>query len=128
VSYIAHKALVATFYHSEYASKSGTELVRAFEELRAEMPENLRRHLIGPVKATSNGYVSFLMVPEGSSGYYPTHREMETWRERFFNTATKHAADVAWLTFGGDTEQPEITAHRYGWERDEEPEHSNGGK
>lgn len=95
---IQHHVAVATFSDTRYAVAAEVfERIKRFARAlsNADSPlytpyENL---LVGPVSGVMNGYISYLMVPDGSKEYWPTSDDADTLRRMFVDEMSK-VADV----------------------------------
>lgn len=98
MGYIAHDATVVT---TSSFRPGGLPDMDAF---RAGMPEPFRPLVVGPVKATSNGYVSYVFLPDGSKEGWPESRTGDKWRARFKELFLLGDGwdDVVTVRFGGD--------------------------
>jgi hypothetical protein len=102
MGWIAHDAvLVAT----ETFRPGGLPDIDAF---RAEMPEEFRQLVIGPVEGAANGTVYYVFLPDGSKEGWDTSDEGNEWRKRFRDLFTyqyedgSSPDDVVSVRFGGD--------------------------
>lgn len=56
---------------------------RTIELLKEEMPAKFAALIVGPVPAVINGYVFWVMLPDGSKEGWEDSQEGEVWRLRF---------------------------------------------
>ncbi len=67
----SHRAIIATMRDSQ--------IIEEIIALRDEMPIELRRHLVGPLSSSHNLYVTFVMIPHGTT----YDDDLGEWRSRF---------------------------------------------
>lgn len=100
MGYIAHDVVIVHTWNEDMAD--------AVENFRAEMPEEIRHLLVGPVPAVVNDGDSYFFAPDGSKERWDTSDEVDEWREKFIALFSfKHEDgssphDVVALRFGGD--------------------------
>lgn len=113
MGYVAHDAVLVT---TETYREGGLPDIDAF---RAEMPEEFRRLVIGPVQTAVNGTVCYAFLPDGSKEGWPQSDEGDLWRGRFkalFRFAYDDGSspdDVVEVRFGADfgcENEPRVTA------------------
>lgn len=102
---IRHEIVI--FDATEYGDRA-SKTEAAVEALKAEMPEEFRQLVIGPVKTRTNGYIWYAMLPDGSKEFWSTSDEANKWREKFKALATYGAHHFAF----GD-EGDEVTDHSW---------------
>lgn len=99
---IAHDAIIVTTVDFR---PGGLPDIDAFRE---SLPEDFRQLVIGPIRATQNGYVSYAFLPDGSKEGRAASNEGDNYRARFaalfdqsFTNGDGHE-DVVSLGFGPD--------------------------
>ena len=101
MGYMAHDVVIVTTWLSGDALPD----VAAF---RDSLPEDWRHLIIGPVPGNSNGYVSYVFLPDGSKEGWEYSQAGDDYRLAFvdlFKYAHEDGSspyDVVGLRFGGD--------------------------
>lgn len=115
MGYIKHQAIIATAYSRMTTQPVTRELVleTLAADLQGRFPGTLDAFsdlVMGPAPALVNGYVTWVMAPDGSEEGWATSDAGDVAREVFVNVlqGLYQAVDIVEVTFGGDhgTEQP----------------------
>jgi hypothetical protein len=93
MGYIRHQA---TIISAITRTDCAREVAIAVSKLRDEMPPEFARLIVGPVEATVNGDLWWVMLPDGSKEGWSTSKLGETYRKRFSDLAPYGAVNVAW--------------------------------
>jgi len=93
MSYIKHDAVIATGCRSTF--------IAACETFRNETRSEHRKFILGPVHGI-NGFVTFVISPDGSKESWETSDELDGLRAAFVAIAKEHGASVVEVRFGGD--------------------------
>src|SRR5215831_12078344 len=108
MGYIAHDAVIVTV--SDYVYREEMDPRPKLEAFRASLPDEWRPLVIGPVHSLTNGYDTYVFLPDGSKEGWDTSDEGDRYRARFLDIFTSRYEDgsspfdyVA-LTYGGDFE------------------------
>lgn len=100
MGYVAHDVVIVHTWRDEAADM--------VDNFRAEMPEELRHLVVGPIPVVVNdGDSYFLFAPDGSKEGWDTSDEADDWREKFIDLFKVHddgspLYDVVAVRFGGD--------------------------
>jgi hypothetical protein len=104
MGYIAHDAVLVTV-NDYMEGKPGWPDVEAF---RRSLPEEWRPLLIGPVRSVTNGYLSFVFLPDGSKEGWDVSDRGDEYRDRFAHLFSAGYEDgsspfsVVRVRYGGD--------------------------
>lgn len=109
MGYIAHDAVIVTA--SDYPWTYPRDGIKApdVDAFRAEMPEELRHLMVGPIESVANGYRTYLFAPDGSKEGWDTSTLVDEWRERFIELFSEgyedgsSPFDVVHIRYGGDS-------------------------
>jgi hypothetical protein len=102
MGYIAHDAVLVV---TESYREGGLPDLHAF---RSQMPDDLRRLVIGPVETAINSSFAYAFLPDGSKEGWKTSDEADEWRDhfrdlfRFKHEDGSSPDDVVSIRFGGD--------------------------
>lgn len=108
MGYIAHDAVIVTTSDYPWTHPADGSKAPDVEAFRAEMPEELRRLVVGPVESVANGYRTYLFAPDGSKQGWDTSELVDEWRDRFielFSGGLRDGSspfDVVHIRYGGD--------------------------
>lgn len=78
---VVHDAVIVTY--GDYIE--GSEHDPRVAEWRDTLPEEWRQLVIGPVPSIVNGYVTWILAPDGSKSHWSTDREGGGFRQDFLN-------------------------------------------
>ncbi len=105
MGYIAHHAVLVTV--SSYVLKDA-DLMPDVDAFRAELPEEWRPLVVGPIPTVINGDVTFVFAPDGSKEGWGTSDDGDMYRQQFaalFAFAYEDGStpfDVILVRYGGD--------------------------
>ena len=108
MGYIAHDAVIVTV--SDYVYGREMDPRPKLEAFRASLPEEWRPLIIGPVPSLTNGYDTYVFLPDGSKEGWDTSDQGDKYREEFLAIFSPRYDDGSspfdWveLTYGGDFE------------------------
>ena len=97
MGYIAHHAIIITSGGDQTAL--GNDLRTA---VTSDGSDDLTGLLIGPTPSVTNGYVSWVVVPDGSKEGWETSDAGDALRDRVVAVCRRHGVDFAEVRFGGD--------------------------
>lgn len=124
MGYIAHHAIVVTGYGDE-ASKAHAKAVELFTDI--DPPQHNTERLVSPiVQSLTNGYLSFLIAPDGSKEGWSTSEAGDAARSAFIDwlRGQQNAPDWVLVRFGGDDYDHCVVDDHGGVDTDPGPWHS----
>lgn len=103
MGYMAHHVVVATAYDFQLTGENPYwPAVINFEAWREEQPEEFRHLLIGPIPSVTNGYLTFMLAPDGSKEGWDTSDIGDDLRGAFIELFAQNHIDCVEVRFGGD--------------------------
>lgn len=104
MGYIAHDAVIVTFGRHAL----DREWMPDVEAFRQSLPEEWRPLVVGPVDSITNGYVTWMFLPDGSKSGWDTDEQGDEYRQQFIDLFSfrwpdgSSPWDVVTVTYGAD--------------------------
>lgn len=113
MGHIVHDAVIVT------GMVFGEDQPPDIAAFRESLPEEWRPLVIGPVKSITNGYLTFVFLPDGSKSGWETDAAGDGFREQFVNLFQESKTswgycpwDIIELGYGADHEgEPMVMAY-----------------
>jgi hypothetical protein len=120
MGYMRHNAILVTAYDERFIEEAREQALRT-------VPSTAFKGLVsGPVASTTNGYVSFLLAPDGSKEGWNTSEQGDTWRAEFIRWLQAREFDdgssvFSWVEvqYGDDDGMTRIVADSDAYKRTE---------
>lgn len=116
MGYIKHDTVIVVVSDYVYSNPGWMPDVEAFKE---SLPEGWRHLIVGPVSGLTNGYDTYVFLPDGSKEGWDTSDEGDAHRSAFIDlfqvgySDKSSPFDITIVRHGGDDENENTARHIY---------------